>query len=230
MQKTLKLLGKNLNITIRNDGDEAIMHEVLVQREYRPCDEIIKNAQHAILDIGGHLGFFSLYASLFNSKVPIYTFEPHEGNYQLLKQNLKQNRVKNVHPKQVAVGAEQKQIQLQISQEDLNHSTTKALEPTGEIQAVQQTTLERIFKKNRIETCELIKMDCEGAEFDILYTAPDWIFEKTKHLFLEYHDWVEGQSSNQLKHFLEKKGYRVEKKPNQRVGEIGFLWALKKHR
>lgn len=230
MKKAIKLLGKNITVNLRNDGDEAIMHEVLIQREYRECDEVIKKAQHAILDVGGHLGFFSLYASLINLKVPIYTFEPHEENYQLLKENLKQNRVKNVKSKQVAVGEKQGQIKLQISQEDLNHSTTQAMEPTGETQSVQQTTLERIFQKNRIERCELIKMDCEGAEFEILYHAPDWIFEKTNHLFLEYHDWVENQNSDQLKQFLEKKGYRVQKQPNKRVNKIGFLWASKKYR
>src|SRR5690606_23442945 len=143
------------------------------------------------------------------------------------KANLKQNHVKNVFPKQVAVGAKRGQIQLQISREDLNHSTTTALEPTGGTQPVQQTTLERIFHKNRIDHCELIKMDCEGAEFEILYTAPEWIFEKTMHFFLEYHDWIPGQKSTDLKQFLEQKGYRVKSSPNAKFPKIGFLWASK---
>ena len=116
---------------------------------------------------------------------------------------------------------------MQISKEDLNHSLQKAIEPTGETQATQTTTLERIFHKNRIEKCDLIKMDCEGAEFNILYNAPKSIFDKVSHIFMEYHDWIEGESHKELKTYLEKLGYRVEKYPNNKMKELGFFWCSK---
>ncbi len=227
MEKTLKIFGHTLQLALRDEGDWAVAHEVFAAREYRLCEEAIQKAIHPILDIGAHVGFFSLYASLLNPQASLYAFEPHEGSYALLKQNIKDNRIKNVHPSQVAVGAEAGQIRLHLSQEHMNHSTAAALEPTGETQLAQQTTLERIFRKNRIERCALIKMDCEGAEFPIVYSAPEWIFEKTQALFLEYHDWTPGQSSGDLKVFLEKKGYRVQRIPNARIDGLGFLSCLK---
>ncbi len=227
MFKELKIFGTTIKLALRNEGDFAIANELFLDRQYRFCDEAIKKAKHSIIDIGGHLGFFSIMASILNLDVPIYTFEPHIGNYELLKTNLKNNRIKNVHPKQLAVSDSVRQMELRLSQEDLNHSLEKAIEPTGQTQKVQTTTLERIFSKNRIKRCDLLKLDCEGSEFKIIYSTPKSIFDKIDHIFLEYHDWIEGESSKDLKAYLEKREYKVEKYPNSKMPELGYLWCIK---
>ncbi len=227
IKKDIKVFGKDLTLTLRNDGDFAIADELFLGRQYRFCDEAIKKAKHCIIDIGGHLGFFNLMASVLNPNVPIYAFEPHIGNYEILKTNLKQNRIRNVVTKQLAVSDEIGEVELQLSQEDLNHSLEKAIEPTGETQKVQTTTLERIFQKNRLEQCDLLKLDCEGSEFKIIYSAPESLFNKIDHIFLEYHDWIEGESSKELKFYLKQMGYKVEQYPNHKMPELGFLWCVR---
>ena len=225
ISREIKVFGQPVRLSMRNDGDFAIANELFLDHQYRFCDDVIKKAKYCIIDIGGHLGFFSILASVLNPDIPIYTFEPHIGNFELLKTNLKNNRIKNVYPKQLAVTDSVGQMDLQISKEDLSHSIIKTLEPTGETQKVQTTTLERIFKKNRIERCDLLKLDCEGSEFKIIYSAPKDIFSKIDCIFLEYHDWIEEESSEELKNFLEKIGYRVKKYPNPKMPELGFLWC-----
>jgi len=225
MIKELKIFGKTLKLHLRNEGDYAIANELFLDKQYRQCEEVIKTAQNVILDIGGHLGFFSLMASALNPHVPIYTFEPHAGNYKILKTNLKENRVKNVYPKMLAVSSEIKEVELKISQEDLNHSIINAIEPTGESQKVQTTTLARIFDRNRIEKCELLKLDCEGSEYDIIYSAPEEIWKKISHIFLEYHEWNEKGASDKLKNYLISKGYKVQKFPNAKMPQLGYLWC-----
>jgi FkbM family methyltransferase len=225
MEKTLKIFGKEITLTLRNEGDYSIAGELFLEHQYRFCDEVIKRAQDAIIDIGGHLGFFSLYAGLLNSKVPIFAFEPHEGNYALLKENLSQNHIKNVTPKQLAVSNAVGQSELHISAEDLNHSMKRAIEPTGQIQKVQTTTLARIFEKNRLAKADLIKIDCEGSEFDILYATPPEIFQKCPALFIEYHDWAGAGNHRELKSVLEKNGYKLEEYPNHKFKELGFMWC-----
>jgi len=227
MKREIKIFGKTITLNMRNDGDFTIANELFLDHQYKFCDQAIKDAKDCVIDIGGHLGFFSLYASLLNSDVPIYAFEPHVGNYEILKQNLKDNRIKNVHPKQLAVSDKVGQTELQISKEDLNHSITHAIEPTGEEQMVQTTTLERIFQKNDIRHCDLVKIDCEGSEFVLIYATPDEVLDRVSNIFLEYHDWVEGENSDELKRFLEGKGFRVEKYANGKIGELGFLWCTK---
>lgn len=221
------MFGKPLTLTLRNDGDLVIANELFLDHQYRYCDETIKKAKNSIIDIGGHLGFFSIMCNLLNSKVPIYSFEPHEGNFKLLKTNLKNNHVKNVTAKQVAVSDEVAQLELQISEEDLNHSMVKAIEPTGLTQKVQTTTLERIFQKNRIKKCDLLKLDCEGSEFKIILNSPKELFKKIDHIFLEYHDWAGAGHSSELKQYLINLGYKVEQYPNHKMKELGFLWCRK---
>ncbi len=225
MNREIKIFGKTLTLTLRNDGDYAIANELFLDHQYRFCDKTIKEAKNCIIDIGGHLGFFSIMATTLNPNVTIYLFEPHMGNYEILKANLKNNRIKNVIPKQLAVSSVIGQTQLLLSKEDLNHSLTKAIEPTGETQIIQTTTLERIYQKNRIQKVDLLKLDCEGCEFDVIYNAPDEIFKKTDNIFLEYHDWTDGENHNKLKSFLESKGYKVSDFPNSKMQELGFLWC-----
>lgn len=212
---------------MRNDGDYAIAHELFLDHQYRYCDETIRNAEDTIIDIGGHLGFFSLYTSLLNSKVPIYSFEPHAGNYELLKKNLKYNRVKNVHTKNLAVSDQIGEIDLFISQEDLNHSTVRAIEPTDDVQKVQSITLEKIMSRHDFKQVDLLKIDCEGAEFSIIENSTQEVFDKISNIFLEYHDWVPNGDHKRLKRFLEAKGYKVEDYPNSKMPELGFLWCVK---
>lgn len=227
-QREIKFAGRLIQLTLRNEGDFIVANELFLDHQYRFCDEAIKNAKHAIIDIGGHLGFFSLLAATLNPTVSIFAFEPHAGNYEILKANLKQNRIKNVHPKQLAVSDKVGETELQISKEDLNHSLEKAIEPTGETQKIQTTTLQRIFEKNRLEQCDLLKLDCEGSEFKIIYSTPKDLFAKIHYIFLEYHDWIGGENSKELKFFLEQMGYRVQHYPNNKMKELGFLWCARK--
>ncbi|MBU1683135.1 hypothetical protein KJ742_04280, partial [Patescibacteria group bacterium] len=84
MKREIKIFGKTVMLNMRNDGDFAIANELFLDHQYKFCDKAIKDAKDCVIDIGGHLGFFSMYASLLNSDVPIYTFEPHVGNYEIL--------------------------------------------------------------------------------------------------------------------------------------------------
>ena len=235
MEREIRTFGKIFKLKLRNEGDFVIANELFLDHQYRFCDEVIKNAKNCIIDIGGHLGFFSIMASALNPDVVIYSYEPHIGNFGVLKENLKANHIKNVAAKQLAVSDKAGETELLLSKEDLNHSLTKAIEPTGETQKVQATTLERIFQKNKIGKCDLLKLDCEGSEYAIIYSAPKDIFKKIDNIFLEYHDWacppklqcrrMEGENSEKLKNYLKNLGYKVQKFPNAKMPELGFLWC-----
>lgn len=225
MQKEIKIFGKALTLTLRNDGDFAVANELFLDRQYQVCESVIRSAKTCVLDVGGHLGFFSLMAATINPSVPIFLFEPHEGNFALLKENLKQNHVRTVIPRRLAVSDHVGEAQLLLSKEDLNHSLVKAIEPTDAVQTVQATTLERIFEKNRLTSCDLLKLDCEGSEFAILPNTSDEVLKKIRHIFLEYHDWTDPTGSDRLMSFLVSKGFKVNKFPNAKMKELGFLWA-----
>jgi len=226
-KKEIKLFGKPLTLNYRNNVDLTVAEEVLVKRGYRLCEDSIRNAKGPIIDIGGHLGFFSLMAASLRTSLPIYCFEPHAENFEILEKNLKDNGIENVVAEPVAVSDVTGEVDLLISREDLNHSLREAIEPTGKVQTVQATTLEKIFEKNKIQHCGLLKIDCEGSEYEILYSTPKPLFDKIQAIFLEYHEWSEKGLADALKIHLEKMGFKVKKIPNGKMEELGYLWATK---
>src|SRR3989344_3542063 len=85
--------------------------------------------------------------------------------------------------------------------------------PAQAFSQINCLSLKDIFDANSISVCHLLKMDCEGAEYEILYNAPDECFKKIKEIRLEYHNHESSQNNNGecLKNFLEKKGFTVKK-------------------
>jgi len=91
-------------------------------------------------------------------------------------------------------------------------------------------TLENIIKTNKIESA-LLKMDCEGCEYDSILNSSEDILKKFSHIQLEYH-----YGYKNIKNKLEKCGFEVSiTKPifnlNYEASEskmyIGFLYAKK---
>src|SRR5205085_647179 len=92
-----------------------------------------------VVDIGAHIGLFSLCAAQDASKV--YAFEPLQDNFKLLEENIKQNNCKNIFPFQMAVARKTGQQELFINDNSLapslyiNRSTArKVMVPTTSLE------------------------------------------------------------------------------------------------
>jgi hypothetical protein len=66
-----------------------------------------------------------------------------------------------------------------------------------------------IFEKNNIKICSLLKIDCEGAEYEILFNTTDELFRRIENIFFEIHP-IKDHLPEELKIFLTKKGYVLE--------------------
>jgi FkbM family methyltransferase len=206
-----------------------------------------------ILDIGAHKGYFSIYASVLagvsgnvsgnvsggrdgvgvGGGVKIFAYEPEEKNFAVLKENLKMNRVKNVFAKNVAVGGKDCVRELFLSKDSHNHSFFG--EGAGVVaKKVNCVSLEKIIENHLAkEGCgfvDLVKMDCEGAEFEILegldsYIGCAEIFKKIKSFCIEYHEFSEGMRAEKLVKILRGRGYKVEVKKSRYDSRFGMIWA-----
>ena len=65
---------------------------------------------------------------------------------------------------------------------------------------------------NKIPENELVlKIDCEGSEYDILLPAPKHVIRKFKYIYAEFHDNInKTHTSVELKKFIEDMGYASE--------------------
>lgn len=220
----IAFLKNKLQVDVQSAADESVLAEIFSDRDYHVIEPMIVAAKNGIIDIGAHKGFFVLYARVLNSLVPIYAYEPEEVNFSELKKHLLMNRVENVFAKNVAVAGKEGEVSLNISADSHNHSLVEISDIVGE-KKVQAVTLAKILEK--MERCDLVKMDCEGAEFQILETAPKSVFEKVAVFFLEYHEFSEDMKAAGLKALFIKNGFKVTQYPSRYDKRMGFLFAQK---
>lgn len=182
-----------------------------------------------VIDIGAGIGDFSIYAAYKHPDSKIYAFEPFSGSYELLTRNLILNNNKNVHPSQMAVWHSDSKLLLNGTGEEPLQITSERLGSTGEPNpenVVQTIALSTILKKYEIGKVDLIKLDCEGAEYDILMKAPSSVLRQIGRIIMEYHDLDLERSHSRLVRFLQNQGFLVQTFRNPVHDHIGYLYAV----
>jgi FkbM family methyltransferase len=139
-----------------------------------------------ILDIGAHIGLFAVYAGLRFPEVLIHAFEPFPDNCELLRENLKRNRVGNVRVHNLGVSGDGRLLEMATNPENSGgascHSFTLTHRRTG---MIPSTTLDGVFDSLGIDACKLLKIDCEGSEYEILFSTS--ALPKVEYLSGEFH-------------------------------------------
>lgn len=227
MIKTFSLNKKELKLNLRSDADESVFNEIFKEREYKILDSHIQNAKNLILDIGAHIGLFSIYARTFNPLVKIWACEPEEENFATLKENLKLNNIKNIEIKNLAVSDKMQEEMMFLSADSHNHSLLKeAKVDPDRYKIVRTTTIDRILE--RYDVCDLIKMDSEGAEFKIIKSIEPETFKKIKAIYIEYHKYHENLKVEALTDNLRKNNFKkIQIFESYYEKNLGFILAVK---
>lgn len=215
--KKIKYNNQQIIVTIRSDADDSVFNEIFTERDYKDLEDTIKVAKNQIIDIGGHTGMFAIYARTLNPNVPITTYEPSQENFTILKENLKQNHIKNITAKNLAISDKQGQSTLYLSEDSHNHSL---LQKTDKTQTTQTTTLAKIVKTQT----NLVKIDAEGAEFEIIESTPIETLRLIKTIYIEYHQ----KDPAPLTQKLQNAGFRTQKTPSHYDKTMGFILATQR--
>ena len=142
------------------------------------------NDNDIIIDIGAHIGLFTLYASQYCKNGIIFCFEPVEENYSVLLDNITQNNLKNVKSFKSAVSKSESTITIYRNKDEAGHSMFSS---NSHALKVDSISLKKIIDENSIDRCDLIKLDCEGAEYEIIESLPLEYFKKISKMIIEYH-------------------------------------------
>ena len=148
-----------------------------------------------VFDIGANAGYFSLYAASRFENPTIYAFEPMPANFAQLKRNVSLNKTCRIFPFNQAVGKEEATVTMATDSLE-GFSTVAKIADDGPRDdkgyriEVSSTTIQKIFDDNRLEVCDFLKMDCEGAEYEIFYNCPREYLKRIKYLGIEVHGEV----------------------------------------
>lgn len=193
--------------------DAATIFVIYIRKDYGniPNDSII-------VDIGANIGVFSIFASKNGKNNIIYSYEPIEETYSHLQENIILNDCKDsIIPFNYAI-ASKKEKRKMFLVDSVNNTIIESNSnlPSVEIESI---TLEDVFKDNNLERIDLLKLDCEGAEYEIFYNLPDNLFSKIKEIKMEFHGQKKGE---ELRDFLIKNNFIIKR------FKKGNLWCINK--
>jgi FkbM family methyltransferase len=185
--------GTKIN-TRHNIYDIKIIKEQFVDLQYFPNIYEENFSPKVVLDIGGYIGDLSLYcASTFNSKVHVY--EPTPQNFNMIQKNLESNpHLKNnitAFNKGVSGTTDTLKIDVQDISGEIHASSHKKYKTQVQTIIVPCVSLDDAINDLNETLVDLLKIDCEGQEFEILgNTDLDKLSKKVKYLVFEHHSFV----------------------------------------
>ena|SRR2546426_4827648 len=139
-----------------------------------------------VLDVGAEIGLFSLLCASKESTV--YAFEPLTENYNLLLKNINLNKFNNyISPFNFGLAKTNSTKPFYITRNSGNSSLIPYNTYNRKIYLPFKTIKEFL-------PCDILKMDIEGAEYEILLNTD--LSQIKKELALEFH------THNNLNHFL----------------------------
>lgn len=199
---------------------------VFVRREYGFLDKFI-----TIIDIGANVGAFAVYAALSSPRAKIYCFEPEEQNYSYLTENINNNSLGDrIFTVKSAIASHSSKKDLAIGESPI-HSFISSLisknhnKTIYRYQKVDCTTLRDFLEMENITQIDLLKLNCEGSEYEILESLSKIYYERIQNIRLEYHNFENlGKNGKYLAEVLETNGYEIQKFTKYRK-ESGFIWA-----
>jgi FkbM family methyltransferase len=191
-----------------HDWDSAFHHHIRSQdpienfcigKEREVLTNQLNNRKlRSFVDVGAHLGFWSLYMS--NIFKTVHSFEPNSETYDFLKKNTENN--KNIFLYDFALGDDDSFVDMSYFGD--NSGMSKVVKNGT---STKCTTLDSL---NLIDL-DLIKLDCEGFEFFVLKGAEKTIRKYQPIIVLETNGLEKvlfDLNGTEVNEFLSMMGYK----------------------
>ena len=165
--------------------DENVIHEMEgdiygIRSVLRPGDVII--------DVGAYIGTFSLFALGVCPEVKIIALEPMPANFEELQKNVPSS----VTIEQAAMAGTPGTVTIYDFGRDA--SACHSIYNLGVTEAMPVTargeTLTNVFEKHQLDRVRFLKLDCQGAEYDILPQTNHAVLRRIDYIGMEMHKQI----------------------------------------
>jgi len=203
--------------------DLGVFHEIWDHKRYAN-GAVGRVAMHGtVVDIGAHIGLFSLYSSKVLHAKRLVSVEPDVTNFELLSKNINSNMIQNATLVGGAVSATTGEKKIYRNSSNTGGHSFYIQSDSSLI--VSSLSLADLFVKSGVEECSLLKMDCEGAEIEILDAAPNELLRRVRAIAMEYHlDRYPMERLEELEKRLKDLGFVLEATPTTRT--LGILRGI----
>jgi len=127
-----------------------------------------------VVDIGAHVGIVSIYLAKTHPNIKIISVEPNMRTYEALLKNIQFNNVKNVIPVLAAICNDGEKVDIIAPYANTGSGSiiSKDKEEAVRYDVISNNidciSLDTLIEKNGVKKIKLLKMDCEGCEFNAL--------------------------------------------------------------
>jgi FkbM family methyltransferase len=178
-----------------------------------------------VIDIGANIGDTSIYFAKLGAK-KVIALEPSPINYESAKKNIALNNLnKKIELLLAACSSQDGNIKIDPNKKGVKLALQKNINSNIEIPSLSLNSILKLCSNNTI----VLKMDCEGCEYETILLSHEETLKKISYILLEYHDGYLN-----LKSKLEKCGFKVRvTNPDRRRNEnleksstfVGYLFA-----
>ena len=195
----------------RHRDSAFVLFEVWRERVYADLFPFYEDA--VVVDVGAQYGLFSLFAARhLGAGGRVVAYEPAPTNVDVWRANLAANPA-DVTPELVeaAVTGDGREVTLHLGHA-AQHSIRDRERRGGGSVTVPSFTLASLLARHELDRVDFLKLDCEGAEFEILLQADDATLARIETISMEYHgSRTHGHAARPLVRRLVGAGFRVAK-------------------
>lgn len=169
----------NLNLSFYDSLENGAIYEVFRAEEYKALDVIGR----VVIDVGANIGDTAIYFAL-NGADRVVSAEPHIRSFQSALKNIRVNGLESkVIPLNVALGSNETILKINQRQDVDGGSSLHLTKDGDEIHAMSLKHMVEEFKVSD----GILKMDCEGCEYDCLMSSDADTLRSFHQILLEYH-------------------------------------------
>ncbi|MDT4891293.1 MAG: hypothetical protein QOE97_328 [Pseudonocardiales bacterium] len=188
-----------------------------------------------VLDVGAHVGAFATNLATANPQLRVECYEPSPESARYLRRNVEQNGLAaRVRVHQAAMADKEGEALLDdnsagsvhngLVRED--HRLVAGDDAPGSRATVRVAT--RTFDQAVADApapFDLVKMDCEGGEYALVYASTPSNWASVQRIVMEYHP-VAGESWDELRGWFERLGFVVVRHKSEDPG-LGTAWLAR---
>lgn len=184
-----------------------IYNEIFVEKSYDYPSLKIENP--LIIDIGANTGLFSLRMKELYPKSRIYCYEPFRNNFEQLSRNIQLSNLKEVEMIEKGVGGTTRTEKLFLNKSNLGgHSLYEQEARSSEYVSIEIIGIQDLMNTLSSGRIHLMKMDCEGAEYEIIKAINQELASKIEIILFESTESVYDLS--ELTDHLKNLGFELE--------------------
>lgn len=175
-------------------------------------------------DIGAHIGYFSLVASKFvGEKGNVFSFEPFPGNFKLLTDHIQINSIKNIFAYNYAVSDKNGVVYFTNDENDMSNTyieSSPMFDTESEKIRCETITLDSLLERNEITLPDFVKIDVEGAEYDVLNGMQQILSKSKPVIHLSTHDNHNPGVAKRCLSFLSSLNFKVVEEKEHKESEL----------